>query len=71
MQAIRRDGLTPLTAGHENSLYVAQIEHIEAVPEYPETRVDGFAYIVNVRNMQAKDVKQLMSEVHNPFPMSC
>ena len=69
MQAIRRDGLTPLTAGHKNNLYVAAIEHIEAVPEYPDTRVDGFAYIVNVRNMKAKDVKQLMSEVLNLFPI--
>jgi hypothetical protein len=39
------------------------MEHIEAVPEYPSTTKDGFAYIVNVTGIRKEDVDHLMQDV--------
>jgi hypothetical protein len=45
---IQQGAFTPLTDSHGRELSTHELSYAPALPEYPKTDVDGFAYVISV-----------------------
>lgn len=52
--------------GNVHGLYAERWLHTATLPDYPETRAGGFAYIISLQGMTDRKVDLLKSDVYLP-----
>jgi hypothetical protein len=54
---------TPLTEGGNHAISAAEIEFVPLLPEYPKTHPNGYAYVVNLRQMTEGERRNALNAV--------
>jgi hypothetical protein len=50
--------------GNTPTLHVEQIEHCTSLPDYPQTRIGGYAYIIGLEGMTELHIEALKNDVN-------